>query len=348
MTNFLEYSRSLPNTGFQVAAFAVCGTCLWLLMRWRAQRVVSLKGKNIVVTGCDSGFGLGTVGELANLGAVVIALVYTSEGSSKARAAGAKHTLRCDLLNEKDVAMACAEIKKLCNGDLFCVVHNAGTVAAGMIDFQSLSNYRRVMEVNFFAVVQINTFLLPLLKECSPNGSKKRVVLISSVDGLVSLPANAPYDASKFALEAYADALRVEQSFWKIQVSVINPATMKTPLALGFFETERTTWKQAKEESRGNNIQERWEQEWPEEWLDEHIKVNTVGLESIAQDPKIVIADMVHAVSAVSPQMRYLSGTLAKTLFWFLWVCPESWAFSIKKGTVNPPPRTVITNKMPK
>jgi len=172
MTNFLEYSRSLPTTGL-AAAFAVCGTCLWLLMRSRAQRVVSLKGKNIVVTGCDSGFGLGTVGELANLGAVVIALVYTSEGSSKARAAGAKHTLRCDLLNEKDVAMACAEIKKLCNGDLFCVVHNAGTVAAGMIDFQSLSNYRRVMEVNFFAVVQINTFLLPLLKECSPDGSKK-------------------------------------------------------------------------------------------------------------------------------------------------------------------------------
>ena len=58
---------------------------------------------------------------------------------------------------------------------------------------------------------------------------------------------------------------------------------MKTPLALGFFETERATWKQAKEESRGNNIKERWEQEWPEEWLDEHIKVNTVGLESIAQ-----------------------------------------------------------------
>jgi len=123
---------------------------------------------------------------------------------------------------------------------------------------------------------------------------------------------------------------------------------MKTPLALGFFETERATWKQAKEESRGNNIKERWEQEWPEEWLDEHIKVNTVGLESIAQDPKIVIADMVHAVSAVSPQMRYLAGAFAKTLFWFLWVCPESWAFSIKKGTVNPPPRTIIANKMPK
>ena len=346
--SFLEYTRGLSPGAGLVAALAVCGTCLWLLKRSRAQRVVSLQGKYIVVTGCDSGFGLGTVGELSELGAIVIALVYTSEGSSKARASGAKHTVRCDLLNEKDVAMACVEITKLCDGDLFCVVHNAGIVAAGMIDFQNLANYRRIMEVNFFAIVQINSALLPLLKEGSADGAKKRVVLVSSVDGLVSLPANAPYDASKFALEAYADALRVEQSFWNIQVSVVNPATMKTPLALGFFETERATWKQAASArvARGN-IKERWEEEWPEEWLDEHIKVNSVGIESIAQDPKIVISDMIHAVSAVSPQMRYLSGTFAKTLFWFLWVCPESWAFRIKKGTVNPPPR-VIPNKMPK
>jgi len=302
-------------------------------------RCVSIRGKRIVVTGCDSGFGLLTLTQLVQEGAVVLACVYTAEGSNRAIAAGAMHVLRLDLTNSKDLEAGCQEIIKVSEGDLFAVVHNAGTVTAGMIDFQTMDNYRRCMEVNFFAIVAMNSYLLPLLKRRSQDGTSKRVVIVSSVDGLVSLPGNAPYDASKFAIEGYADTLRTEQSFWNICVSVINPATMKTPLALGFFETTRTTYcAKAREDL---NPDSRWKKEWSESWLDQYVNTNKNGLEQIAQEPCIVAQDIMHSLKAVSPKLRYLSGFFAKTLFYFLWCAPETVSFAFKRATINPGPSIV-------
>lgn len=330
---------SFSGQTWALTVAAVTLTALWVRGIISSRRRVSIKGRRVVITGCDSGFGLGTVAELAKLGAEVIALCHTAEGCDKAVQAGAKHALRVDLSKEAEVAAACGQIKKLAEGDLFALIHNAGTVTAGMIDFQPLSNYRRCLEVNFFAPVTITQQLLPLLKDKTADGAKKRVVIVSSVDGIVSLPANAPYDASKFAVEAYADALRTEQSFWNISVSVVNPATMRTPLALGFFESEKTTWRQMSSQDSTSSEPPRWKEEWPEDWLEQHTKINGEGLQQIAQDPAIVIADLMHAVTAEEPKFRYLSGTFAKTLFYFLWVAPESWAFAIKRATINPPPR---------
>jgi NAD(P)-dependent dehydrogenase (short-subunit alcohol dehydrogenase family) len=323
-----------------VTGLAVVG---FVLRRFLPKRRISLKGKTVVITGCDTGFGAGVVAALVDEGASVISLCYTSQGVDRTINSGVKSSLLVDLSDEKQLSGAASEIIKLLKGeDLFAVVHNAGTVTAGMIDFMPMENYRRVMEVNFFAVVALNAHLLPLLKERTNDGSKKRVIIVSSVDGLVSLPGNAPYDASKFAVEAYADALRIEQSFWDIKVSVINPSTMKTPLALGFFETEKQTYERAL--TMDKNPSARWKKEWPKSWLDAHIETNSKGLEQIAQDPKIVIKDMVDSLTSAEPEFRYLSGTAAKTLFWFLWVAPEWLSFSIKKATIAPPPSVITTD----
>lgn len=193
-----------------------------------------------------------------------------------------------------------------------------------------MDNFRRIMEVNFFAIVRLTQQLIPLLKP-----THGRVVIVSSVDGIVSIPGNAPYDASKFALEAYADALRVELSFWNVDVSVVNPATMRTPLALGFFELHHKAWEMmAIQDPNGA-----WKEAYSKEWLDAFVAKNSKRLEGMAQDPIHAIGDVVHAIMAKNPKIRYLSGTLAKTLFYALWKMPEHWAFQIKKGTVNPPPK---------
>jgi len=332
---------SLTSWGPFLTALAVVGFAL--RRSFLPKRRVNLKGKTVVVSGCDTGFGAGVVDALISEGATVIALCYTPQGVDRSINAGVKSALRVDLSDEKQLDGAATEIINLLRGEeLFAVVHNAGVVTAGMIDFMPMENYRRVMEVNFFAVVGLNAHLLPLLKERTKDGSKKRVIIVSSVDGLVSLPGNAPYDASKFAVEAYADALRLEQSFWNIKVSVINPSTMKTPLALGFFETERQTYKRALAMDKDPNS--RWKKEWPQSWLDAHIETNSKGLEQIAQDPKIVIKDMVDSLTSDEPEFRYLSGTAAKTLFYFLWVAPEWLSFQIKRATIAPPPSVIPTD----
>jgi NAD(P)-dependent dehydrogenase (short-subunit alcohol dehydrogenase family) len=301
---------------------------LWSrLAGWSREEV---SGRWVVVTGCDSGFGHGIVEALVARRARVVAFCLTPEGASAALQAGAARAPCLDLTDDHALELAAREVETACGGELWGLVHNAGVVLPGFVDYQPISFYRKVMAVNFFAPVLLTQKLLPCLRR-----SGGRVVLVSSVDGIVSLPGNAPYDASKFALEAYADALRAELSFWRVPVSVINPATMRTPMSSGFFEAHRKAWQEmARIDPDGA-----WRSAWTEEWLDSYISLNTRQLDRIAQDPEHVIRDIVHALTAVRPRLRYLSGILARTLFYALWVGPESWSLRFKRAMIQPPPR---------
>ena len=66
--------------------------------------------------------------------------------------------------------------------------------------------------------------------------------------------------------------------------------------------------------------------------------MNTQQLDRIAEDPQGAVDDILHALEAVRPKLRYLSGRLAKTLFYLLWLVPEHWAFRFKRLTIQPPP----------
>jgi len=294
---------------------------------------IDLKSKYVVLTGCDNktGFGYLALQSLLARGAHVIALCLTSDGIKQATAAGAKVAIQCDLTKQESIRAAAKHILETTKVDgLWGVVHNAGLVKGGCTFFQPMSNYREVMEVNFFGVVALNQLIMPAIQQ-----AKGRVVLVSSVDGIVSLPGNAPYDASKFALEAFVDCLRIEASYWGVKVAVVNPATMKTPLALAYFDTVKQTWQKmdASDDTPDAYIDNNkdWKLEWNSEWLKSFTEEGAKNLESIAQDPMITARDILHALEAKHPRHRYLSGTLAKTLFYFLWCMPESVSYAVKK-----------------
>ncbi len=317
------------GTGVWLLVLVVLAACVFAALRRRAREDVA--GRWVVVTGCDSGFGRGVVEALVARQAHVIAFCFTEDGAEAALAVGAARAPRLDLCDEQAVLAAAREVEAASGGRLWGLVHNAGVVLPGFVDYQPISFFRRVMDVNFFAPVLLTQKLLPSLR-----ASGGRVVLVSSVDGLVSLPGNAPYDASKFAVEAYADALRAELSFWGVSVSVVNPSTMRTPMAMTFFEGHRQAWQEMdRQEPEGA-----WKQSYPADWLDSYIDFNGPQLERIAQDPGQAVGDIVHALSARRPRDRYLSGWLAKTLFYALWVGPESWANRFKAATIQPPPRS--------
>ncbi len=320
----------LTATGALVWAVLCFVFALWLVGVLRRRARLDVAGRWVVVTGCDSGFGRGVVEQLVSRGAKVVAFCFTEDGAAEALGVGAALAPRLDLTDEAAVEAAVGEVLAACGGELWGLVHNAGVVLPGFVDYQPLEFYRRVMDVNFFAPVQLTQRLLPALR-----AARGRVVLVSSVDGLVSLPGNAPYDASKFAVEAYADALRVELSFWGVEVAVVNPATMKTPLAMTFFDGHRRAW-DAMEQQDPDGA---WKQHYPAEWLDEYVASNTKNLEVIAEDPSTAVSDITHALTARRPKLRYLSGRLARTLFYGLWVGPESWSHAFKKATIQPPPR---------
>ena len=320
--------------GFASLTGLALASAAGLVAALRHRPVLDVAGRWVVVTGCDSGIGEGVAATLAARGAKVIACCLTDEGAAAAVAAGAACAQRFDLTDEEAIVRAAREIESLCGGSLWALVHNAGVVLPGFVDYLPMSFFRDVMEVNYFAPVRLTKALLPSVRR-----GGGRVVFVSSVDGIVSLPGNAAYDASKFAIEGYADALRAELSFGSIEVSVVNPATMRTPLAMGFFEAHRRAW----EASDRLDPDGDWKAIYPKSWLDDYVHANAANLDFIAQDPSLAVLDIVHAVTAVRPRHRYLSGTLAKTVFYALWVAPESWALAFKRATIRPsPPGTPI------
>ena len=317
--------------GMGIAAWSILALMLLykLISVWRERAQLDISGRWIVVTGCDSGFGHGIVASLVARKAKVIACCFTPEGAAAALKAGAQLAPCLDLKDDRAVLKLAEDVETACDGELWGLVHCAGIALPGFVDYQPISFYREVMDLNFFAPVLLTQKLLSALRK-----ARGRVVLVSSVDGLVSLPGNAPYDASKFAVEAYADALRAELSFWNVGVSVINPSTMRTPMSMTFFEAHRKTWLAMER----TDPQGGWKSLWPEKWLNEYIELNTRQLDKISQDPVHAIRDITHALTACRPRLRYLSGTAAKTLFYALWVGPESWALRFKRVMIQPPP----------
>ena len=310
---------------------------LWLLValgrRWAGRARLDVRDRWVLVTGCDSGIGLGVVEALAARGARVIACTRTEEGAEQARAAGAAWAPSFDLCDAAARQDVVAQVRERSGGRLWGLVHNAGVALPGFVAYLPDSHYQRTFDVNFFAPAALTRALLDALLG-DAEGPPGRIVFVSSVDGIVSLPGNAAYDASKFALEAFADALRVELSPWDVSVSVINPSTLRTPLAMGFFERHRDAW----DEMARLDPDGAWQARYSRAWLDAFIAQNGPGLERIAQDPRHAVDDIVHALTARRPEPRYLSGTLAKTLFRALWLLPERWSERLKRRFIEPLP----------
>jgi NAD(P)-dependent dehydrogenase (short-subunit alcohol dehydrogenase family) len=320
----------MPEMMPLLGGLLLLGLVAWLVwQRLRRRAMQDIRGRWFVVTGCDTGIGSGVVKKLVDAGASVAAFTFTEEGARSALEMGAKLAPRLDLTDGAALREARDQVVQACGGRLAGVVHNAGIAQPGFIEFQPLDNYRRTMEVNLFAIVNLTQMLIP-----SVRAARGRFVVVTSVDGIVSLPGNAPYDASKFAAEGYADALRAELSFWDVGVSVINPATLHTPMVERFFASTRDTW----EEMERLDPEGEWKKVWTREWLEKHVEQQSKGLARIAQDPSCAINDIFHALVAERPKARYLSGRMAKTLFYALWIMPERWSHAVKKLLINPKP----------
>ena len=109
--------------------------------------------------------------------------------------------------------------------DLDAVVNNAGVVVGGPIEAIPASELRRQLEVNVVGQAAVTQAVLPRLR-----ASKGRIVFVSSLSGLVATPMMGAYNASKFALEGMADALRMELAPWGIRVVLVEPAQTDTDL----------------------------------------------------------------------------------------------------------------------
>ena len=171
--------------------------------------------RTALVTGASSGIGAACAVRLAGAGWHVLAGVR--------RAGDAPTDTEEILLDVTDEVQVRAAAERV--GELHGLVNNAGIALAVPLEFIPLQELRRQFEVNVFGQVAVTQAFLPHLRR-----SRGRIVFIGSIAGQSALPFLGPYAASKHALEAVADTLRLELRPFGVDVSLVQPGTIKTPI----------------------------------------------------------------------------------------------------------------------
>jgi len=176
-----------------------------------------------LVTGASRGIGRGIVEYLAARGWDVIAGVRSQQDADAVTKLDPQRvsSVILDVTSADDIAA----LERSLPEHLDAVVNNAGIAVGGAMETLSPDEWRKVLEINVIGALAVTQAALPRLRK-----SRGRIVFISSVNGRLSMPLVGAYAASKFALEAAADALRMELKPWKVRVVVVEPAQTDTDM----------------------------------------------------------------------------------------------------------------------
>jgi NAD(P)-dependent dehydrogenase (short-subunit alcohol dehydrogenase family) len=176
----------------------------------------------VLVTGASRGIGRATALRLANAGWDVFAGVRSEAvGRLLASEAVGITPVVLDVTDADHIAALDETLPER----LDAVVNNAGVVVAAPVEGLALEDLRRQFEVNVVGQVAVTQAVLPRLR-----ASRGRVIFVSSISGRVSAPFMGAYSASKYALEALADALRLEMRPWGVHVVLIEPGAIDTDI----------------------------------------------------------------------------------------------------------------------
>jgi NAD(P)-dependent dehydrogenase (short-subunit alcohol dehydrogenase family) len=250
--------------------------------------------RTVVVTGASSGIGEMCALRLAAAGWRVYGGVRSPEAGQSLRERGIT-PLELDVTSSDQIGAAAKTVGDTLDG----LVDNAGIAIAAPLELVPVDELRHQLEVNVIGQVAVTQAFLPALRR-----SRGRIVLVGSIGGRSALPFLGPYAASKHALEAIADSLRVELRPWGISVSIIEPASIKSEI-----------W------TKGATGADEMRAQLPSEaqllYASAIEKFRQVALSrGPGGDPDSVAKAVEHALSARRPKARYLVGRDAHIRVW--------------------------------
>ncbi|CAB3396571.1 unnamed protein product [Caenorhabditis bovis] len=286
---------------------------------------LSRKGKFVIVSGCDSGFGKQLAIDLLKNGSNVFAGFYTETGmklfenecQNLEPSRGTLYSLKLDVTSDKSVEEALKFVKEILrkkNAHLWCLINNAGVFSVyGPDDWCGMSEYMYSINVNTLGVVRMCHAFVPLVKKC-----RGRIVTMASSAGRLHGLYLAPYATSKFAVEGYMDCLRLELQPFGVSVHILEPGAFKTELLDLNANRQRIeeTWNKTSLETKfeyGEDYKNNFEIAW-------NIGINLVANSNL----NWVTQCYTHAIFSKNPKLRYTPGWDAILLFVPLSVFPAS------------------------
>ena len=246
-----------------------------------------------MITGASSGIGRACALRMDRAGWHVFATVRTEADALRLQndASPALRALLLDVTDPDQIAAAAGTVaESVAENGLHGLVNNAGIAVGGLVEYLDPAELRRVLEINAIAPLAVTTPLIPLLRR-----AKGRIVMMSSIAGFSSTPLLSPYSASKFALEALTDGLRLELNPWGIEVVSVQPGAIKTEI-----------WRKARAYVEGEL------QKYPPEAFENYGPLLDRISQSLARprgvDPEEVARVVDRALTVSRPKARYLVG----------------------------------------
>jgi len=184
--------------------------------------------KHVLISGASTGIGAACALDLARRGFHVYAGVRKATDKQRLEAAGqgAITPISLDVTDAASIAAAVETVRAgIGQHGLWGLVNNAGIAVVGPLELVPIEEFRRQLEVNVVGHVAMIQAMLP-----QGRGATGRIGNIGSVNGFMAPAYCGPYAASKFALEALTDSLRVELRTWRIGVSIVEPGSTQTPI----------------------------------------------------------------------------------------------------------------------
>ncbi|WP_439120817.1 SDR family NAD(P)-dependent oxidoreductase [Marivita sp.] len=182
-----------------------------------------MTSKTILITGCSSGIGLDTARRLKSLGWTVFASCRT-QADCDARQAEGFAAPQLDYEDPASIARCAEDVLAQTGGNLDAVFHNGAYALPGPLEDIPAQGMRAQFEANFLGWHDLNRQLIPVMRRAGAGC----ILFNSSVLGIVGMKYRGPYVATKFALEGYADVLRMEMAETGIQVVLIEPGPIET------------------------------------------------------------------------------------------------------------------------
>ena len=263
--------------------------------------------RSVLITGCSSGIGRDVALGLADRGYRVFATVRNEKDISELIGLGLE-SLQLDLRSSESISQTVTEILERTDGELYALINNGAYGQIGAVEDLSREVLRSQLETNLLGTHELTAKLIPVFRDLGEG----RIIQISSILGLVCLRYRGAYQASKYALEALSDTMRLELEGTGIFVSVIEPGPIKSRFRANAFQyykaninSENSTHKEhyQKVERRLQNDKE----------------------PPFTLSPDAVLHKVIHALENPKPKARYLvtlpAHVLARLTRWL----PDRW-----------------------
>ena len=257
--------------------------------------------KIILLTGASSGIGYQTAESLAKEGHVVYGAARRTEKMETLKQFGVK-PMYLDVTDEESIKSAIDTIIGN-EGRIDVLINNAGYGSYGAIEDIEISEAKMQFEVNLFGLARLVQLVLPHMRKQKSG----RIINVSSMGGRLTTYFGAWYHATKYALEAFSDALRMEVSDFGIDVSIIEPGGIKTEWGIIAADKLANSAKNGAYEKEALKTAEGMKKQYSGNML---------------SNPIVITKAISKAVNSRRPKARYLIGFMAKPLVFLHTILP--------------------------